>query len=82
MATMPTTMTAVLIEQPGGPEVLGPGQRPVPEPGLGEVLVRVAAAGVNRPDVLQRQGGYNPPPAFPRWKCRAGGRVPHRRHRA
>ncbi|HVF83744.1 MAG TPA: NAD(P)H-quinone oxidoreductase [Sphingomicrobium sp.] len=54
-------MTAVGFEQPGGPEVLGTTERPVPEPGAGEVLIRVAAAGVNRPDVLQRRGFYPPP---------------------
>ncbi|HEY5597406.1 MAG TPA: NAD(P)H-quinone oxidoreductase [Kiloniellales bacterium] len=59
---VPNTMTAIEIRQPGGPEVLVPGSRPVPEPGTGEVLIRVAAAGVNRPDVLQRSGGYPPPP--------------------
>ena len=59
---VPTTMTAIEIRQPGGPEVLVPTSRPVPEPGPGEVLIRVVAAGVNRPDVLQRQGGYAPPP--------------------
>src|SRR6185369_14472731 len=47
---------------PGGPEVLRPVQRPRPRPGTGEVLIRVEAAGVNRPDVLQRQGHYAPPP--------------------
>ena len=46
----------------GGPEVLVPAKRPVPKPGKAEVLIRVAAAGVNRPDVLQRQGAYAPPP--------------------
>ena len=45
-----------------GPEVLVPEGRPVPAPGPGEVLVKIAAAGINRPDVLQRQGGYPPPP--------------------
>jgi putative PIG3 family NAD(P)H quinone oxidoreductase len=55
-------MTAIEIKQPGGPEVLTPGLRPAPRPAAGEVLVKVAAAGVNRPDVLQRQGGYAPPP--------------------
>lgn len=55
-------MTAVEIREFGGPDVLVPVERPVPEPGPGEVLVRVAAAGVNRPDVFQRQGGYAPPP--------------------
>ena len=59
---LPDRMTAIEIETPGGPEVLVPGERPVPAPGMGEVLIRVAAAGVNRPDVLQRQGGYPPPP--------------------
>jgi putative PIG3 family NAD(P)H quinone oxidoreductase len=55
-------MTAVEIAQPGGPEVLRPVTRPTPVPGPGEVLVAVAAAGVNRPDILQRQGKYAPPP--------------------
>ena len=61
-APLPQDMTAIEIAQPGGPEVLKPGRRPVPAPGAGEVLIEVAAAGVNRPDVLQRQGGYAPPP--------------------
>ena len=55
-------MTAIEIERPGGPEVLRPVSRPVPRPAQGEVLVRVAAAGVNRPDLMQRQGKYPPPP--------------------
>jgi putative PIG3 family NAD(P)H quinone oxidoreductase len=55
-------MTAIEISVPGGPEVLVPVTRPVPRPGAGELLVRVAAAGVNRPDVLQRRGFYPPPP--------------------
>ncbi|MEO8007728.1 MAG: NAD(P)H-quinone oxidoreductase [Betaproteobacteria bacterium] len=55
-------MRAIEISTPGGPEVLRPGQRPVPAPAAGEVLIEVAAAGVNRPDVLQRKGGYPPPP--------------------
>ena len=54
-------MTAVEISGPGPPQVLRAVQRPVPEPAAGEVLIRVAAAGVNRPDVLQRQGAYPPP---------------------
>jgi len=62
MTDIPATMTAVEITESGGPEVLQPASRPVPEPGEGEVLVKVAAAGVNRPDVLQRQGSYPPPP--------------------
>src|SRR3954454_359428 len=60
--TIPSSMTVVGISSPGGPEVLVPEVRPVPAPGPGEVLVRVAAAGVNRPDVMQRQGMYPPPP--------------------
>jgi NADPH2:quinone reductase len=54
-------MTVVEITTPGGPEVLEPRTRPVPAPGPGEVLIRVAAAGVNRPDLLQRRGLYPPP---------------------
>ena len=59
---LPASMTAVEIVKPGKPEVLVPTTRPVPRPAAGELLVRVAAAGVNRPDVLQRKGAYNPPP--------------------
>lgn len=59
---MPGTITAIEISEPGGPEVLRPVTRPMPEPGLGEVLIRVAAAGVNFPDLLQRRGRYTPPP--------------------
>lgn len=55
-------MIAIEIASPGGPEVLRPVERPRPKPGPGEVLIRVAAAGVNRPDVLQRRGLYPPPP--------------------
>src|SRR5262249_15036247 len=62
MSDVPASMTAIEIKQFGGPEVLTPGRRPVPRPAAGEVLVKVAAAGGNRPDVLQRQGGYAPPP--------------------
>jgi NADPH:quinone reductase len=58
----PKTMRAVEISRPGGPDVLRVVERPVPGPGPGEVLVRVAAAGVNRPDVMQRQGNYPVPP--------------------
>ena len=61
-ADIPVTMTAVEISRPGGPEVLRPTQRATPNPGSGEVLIRVFAAGVNRPDVMQRQGRYPPPP--------------------
>jgi len=60
--TLPDTMAAVEITAPGGPEVLKPTRRPVPQPGAGEVLIEVEAAGVNRPDVLQRLGRYDPPP--------------------
>ncbi|HXW25449.1 MAG TPA: NAD(P)H-quinone oxidoreductase [Xanthobacteraceae bacterium] len=62
MAPLPSRMTAIAIRAPGGPEVLVPEQRPMPAPGNGEVLVKVVAAGVNRPDVMQRQGSYPPPP--------------------
>ncbi|MFM7633385.1 MAG: NAD(P)H-quinone oxidoreductase [Betaproteobacteria bacterium] len=55
-------MRAIEISQPGGPEVLQPCERPMPAAGAGEVLIRVHAAGVNRPDVLQRSGSYPPPP--------------------
>ncbi len=62
MTNVPSSMTAIEISTPGGPEVLKPAQIPVPAPGAGEVLIKVAAAGVNRPDVLQRKGAYPPPP--------------------
>ena len=65
MATLPSRMTAIGIKAPGGPDVLVPEQRPVPTPGDGDILVKVAAAGVNRPDVMQRQGLYPPPPGAP-----------------
>lgn len=58
-------MTAIAIREPGGPEVLVPVKLPVPVPGPGQILVHVKAAGVNRPDVLQRKGGYPPPPGAP-----------------
>ena len=60
-----STMIAIDPETPGGPEVLQAVERPVPQPGSGEVLIRVAAAGVNRPDVMQRLGFYPPPPGAP-----------------
>ena len=59
---VPDEMTAIEISAPGGPEVLVPGMRPVPDAKEGEVLIRVAAAGVNRPDLMQRTGSYPPPP--------------------
>lgn len=62
MTALPTTMTAIEIVAPGGPEALRPTTRPVPTLKAGEILVKVAAAGINRPDVLQRQGVYPPPP--------------------
>ncbi len=62
---LPSEMTAITIPVPGGPQALVVSSRPVPSPGPGEVLVKVAFAGVNRPDVLQRQGGYPPPPGAP-----------------
>jgi len=55
-------MRAIEISQPGGPDVLVPTERSMPEPGAGEVLIKVAAAGINRPDVFQRKGNYAPPP--------------------
>ena len=62
MDKLPTQMTVVAISKPGGPEVLVPEQRAVPQPGPDEILVKVEAAGVNRPDVAQRSGAYPPPP--------------------
>jgi NADPH:quinone reductase len=62
MPQPPAPMTAIGISRPGGPEVLQAVERPIPEPATGEVLVRVEAAGVNRPDVMQRLGKYPPPP--------------------
>ena len=62
MTSIPSSMTAIEITTPGGPDVLKPLTMPTPAPGAGEVLIKVAAAGVNRPDVLQRIGAYPPPP--------------------
>ena len=62
MTKLPETMTAIAISEPGGPKVLRPERRPVPQPGPGEILIKVRAAGVNRPDVFQRMGAYPPPP--------------------
>lgn len=62
MGMIPAEMTAIDCSTPGGPEALVPVRIAVPEPGAGEVLIRIAAAGVNRPDVLQRMGHYPPPP--------------------
>ena len=60
--SLPATMRAIEIARPGGPEVLTLTDRPLPVPGPNEILIRVAAAGVNRPDALQRAGAYAPPP--------------------
>jgi NADPH2:quinone reductase len=62
MEKLPAQMTVIGISKPGGPEVLLPETRAVPKPGAGEILIKVAAAGVNRPDVAQRAGFYPPPP--------------------
>jgi len=62
MTEIPATMTAIAISQPGPPDVLKPEQRPVPALAGDQVLIRVEAAGVNRPDVSQRLGRYPPPP--------------------
>src|SRR5712691_4557396 len=65
MSSLPARMKAIAIRAPGGPEMLVAEERAVPAPGAGEILVKVAAAGVNRPDVMQRQGLYPPPPGAP-----------------
>ena len=62
MIALPDHMTVMAIREPGGPDVLTAEPRPVPKPGAGEILIKVAAAGVNRPDVMQRMGLYPPPP--------------------
>jgi putative PIG3 family NAD(P)H quinone oxidoreductase len=62
MTTLPDHMTVIAIRAPGGPDVLVREQRPTSAPGEGEILVKVSAAGVNRPDVMQRMGLYPPPP--------------------
>jgi putative PIG3 family NAD(P)H quinone oxidoreductase len=65
MTDISSTMQAIDPASAGGPEVIVPVERPVPQPGPAEVLIRVAAAGINRPDVLQRKGMYPPPPGAP-----------------
>jgi len=65
LANIPATQTVIEISKPGGPEVLIPTTRPVPEPKPGEVLIRIAAGGVNRADCLQRMGRYPMPPGAP-----------------
>src|ERR1700733_1796535 len=62
MSGVPQSMRYIEVAEPGGPEVLRLATGPVPRPGPGEVLVRVEAAGINRADLLQRQGHYPPPP--------------------
>src|SRR5258707_7222638 len=62
MEKLPSQMTVIGISKPGGPEVLLPETRAVPQPGPDEILIKVMAAGVNRPDVAQRMGHYPPPP--------------------
>jgi NADPH2:quinone reductase len=62
MEKVPSQMTVIAISKPGGPEVLLPEKRSVPAPGPNEILIKVEAAGVNRPDVAQRSGSYPPPP--------------------
>jgi putative PIG3 family NAD(P)H quinone oxidoreductase len=64
-SSLPATMRAIEAPEPGGPEALKLVERPVPSAGPGEVLIKVVAAGVNRPDLLQRQGMYPPPPGAP-----------------
>ena len=74
--TMPETMNAIAFDAPGGPEVLALRPLPVPFPGPGEVLIRVAAAGVNSPDLQQRRGRYDPPPgASPLLGLEAAGEI-------
>ncbi|XQU68018.1 hypothetical protein OJJOAM_000749 [Cupriavidus sp. H18C1] len=74
-------MQAIEIREYGGPDVLQPTERPDPAPGPGEVLIRVAAAGVNRPDVFQRTGNYPVPPGGLR-SARSRGRGRDRRRRS
>src|SRR5258708_12326095 len=63
MSDVPSTMTAIVAPTPGGPEALTRVERPVPRPGHGEVLIKVAAAGLNGADLSQRRGRYEMPPA-------------------
>jgi len=65
MSALPKHITAIGIKAAGGPDMLAAEQRPVPAPAAGEILVKIAAAGVNRPDVMQRMGLYPPPPGAP-----------------
>jgi NADPH:quinone reductase-like Zn-dependent oxidoreductase len=61
MSEIPTSMRIAEAPKPGGPEALVPGERPVPQPAAAEVLIKVAAAGLNRADLMQREGKYPPP---------------------
>ena len=75
-STIPESMLYVAMSEPGGPEVLGTESTQTPEPAADEVLIKVAYAGVNRPDVVQRQGLYPPPPgASPILGLEASGEV-------
>ncbi|MDZ4380250.1 MAG: NAD(P)H-quinone oxidoreductase [Parvibaculum sp.] len=65
MADLPKLMKSIAIREPGGPDVLVPAEIETPTPGHGEILIRVAAAGINRPDTIQRMGLYPPPPGAP-----------------
>src|SRR5215468_9855542 len=65
MSEVPTSMRIAEAPKPGGPEALVLGERPVPQPAAGEVLIKVAAAGLNRADVMQREGKYPPPAGAP-----------------
>jgi putative PIG3 family NAD(P)H quinone oxidoreductase len=67
VSPLPRTLTAIIIEKPAGPEVLVAAERAMPAPLAGQVLIEVAAAGINRPDILQRQGLYAAPPGAPDW---------------
>jgi NADPH2:quinone reductase len=67
MHELPSMMRVADVIKPGGPEAFGLVQRPLPQPGPGEVLIKVAAAGLNRADVLQRRGHYPSPPGAPAW---------------
>ncbi len=78
-SNLPATMKVIEMSGPGGPDVLRPAERPLPQPKAGEVLIKVAAAGVNGPDLMQRKGLYPAPagapgPARPRSVRRSGGR--------
>ncbi len=83
---LPSSMQAIVAREPGDASVLVLAERPMPVPGAGEVLLRVLAAGINRPDVMQRQGIAKPAPGITEvlgLEVRRGGRLrPGRRHRA